>query len=99
MLPAIQFDHQLAGRAGEVGDVLSDRVLAAELSRQIVIPQGTPEAPFRLSAIAAKLACSHGSRPKGHRGVSPHLTPALSAPEGAERELVAYPYGHRRKNG
>jgi hypothetical protein len=42
MLTAVEFDDELMRRAGEVGDVGSDRVLSAKAVRKTQFAQGTP---------------------------------------------------------
>jgi len=53
MLPAIEFDCELARRAGEIDHALADRVLPAEFPWQPVLAQGTPELLLDIGRIAA----------------------------------------------
>jgi hypothetical protein len=83
MLTAIELDHKLSRGAGEVGDALADRMLAAKSPVRQVFPGRKPEDSLDIGGVAAKLARHDGSRSERfHRASPPH--PALSAPGGGE---------------
>jgi hypothetical protein len=82
MLTAIELDDQLAGRAGEIGDTSSDRMLPPKLPRLDALAQGAPENPLDIRALPAQAPRDQRSRSQWR--CHPHLTRPLR-PSGAER--------------
>ncbi|SDR90748.1 hypothetical protein SAMN04515621_0608 [Erythrobacter sp. HL-111] len=57
MLPAVDFDGEAQGPAGEVGDEVSDGVLADEFdAKEVALAEVKPERAFRLRHFAAQFA-------------------------------------------
>jgi len=78
VLRAIEFDDEPSGHAGEIGDVVSNRHLAAEMPAvQLECPEQAPEFAFSVGRVVAKTASglaaevADGSL-RWHRRESPH---------------------------
>ena len=65
MVTAIQFDNQLACRAGETRNILPDRMLPPKFPRREALAQGSPGNPFDLRALAAQPPCDQRSCSQG----------------------------------
>jgi hypothetical protein len=53
---SIDFDDQTRWRAGEIGDVRSDRMLSAEFHSESISPEPRPENGFRIGERSAQLS-------------------------------------------
>jgi hypothetical protein len=95
VLAAIDLDCEFPRRAGEVHDALSHRMLAAEFPRLAFGAERVRQALLRIGGLAAQAAGRDGSITRRHW---PHLTPALSAPQGAERECRRTSYARALGN-
>jgi hypothetical protein len=59
MLPTIHLNHQQGINAGEVGDEVADRVLAAEsCAPHLLTAQRAPQAALGVRRLAAQFACA-----------------------------------------
>src|ERR1700733_13728170 len=53
---SIDFDDQTRWRAGEIGDVRSDRMLSAEFHSESISPEPRPENGFRIGERSGQLS-------------------------------------------
>jgi len=67
MLTAVDLDHELARRAGEIGDEPADRVLPAESPWHPALAQRAPQQLLGVGRIAPETAGYDGSRAQRHR--------------------------------
>jgi hypothetical protein len=56
MLRAVEFDNQHARKADEIGDLVANHRLAAELCAELFCAQELPETLFRVRRLVAKIA-------------------------------------------
>jgi hypothetical protein len=61
VLTAVELDHELLFRAGEVRDAPADWMLAAEFPIWDFLAEGAPEDPFHVGGVAAEFAGDQGS--------------------------------------
>ena len=55
VLAGVQFDEQFFGKAGEVGDIRADGLLAAKLvAAQLLVAEVVPQQPFRVGLVLAQ---------------------------------------------
>jgi hypothetical protein len=60
VLTTVDFNHELAGRAGAVGDVSADRELAPETPGEVCFTQHAPQRLFRISGVASESSSNSG---------------------------------------
>ena len=86
MLTAIELDHELARRAGKIGDPLSDWMLSPKLPRYDAFAQGSPENPFDIGGLLAQAPRDLGSCSQCL--YRPHLTQPLRPQAGSGEEKI-----------
>jgi hypothetical protein len=62
MLPAVEFDDELARRTGEIGNAPTDRMLPSEFPRHDAFAQRPPEDAFDIRRLTAEASCDFCSR-------------------------------------
>jgi hypothetical protein len=79
VLTAVEFYHQSAFGTGEVSDVSSDRMLAAELgASHLAVAEMTPQLLLSVGLAVTEVTSESGRPPRGH-GVTVLLTLTLSS--------------------